>query len=188
MGRRAAKNVKEEFVKNAFEYLVQNGLENASVRDLCKAIAISSGSLYYWFDGKDDIYINAAVYGLSKVTYILFDFAFNAMHDVKNFFDTALEEIDKYKMELRFIYQVATSPVYGDRMRMSADELHTTYSKYIAQLSELLGCSQETLRPIVFMFISVILDYVVWEDYKVSKMQLEYLNKVLDKVVNKAVV
>ena len=46
------KDIKEKLVSTAFEYLVENGLENSSIRDLCKAIGISTGSMYYWFDGK----------------------------------------------------------------------------------------------------------------------------------------
>jgi len=75
------RNIQEEFLGTAFRYLVDSGLENTSIRDLCKAMGISSGSLYYWFDGKDDVYINAVKYGLSKVTASIFDFVFSHIGD-----------------------------------------------------------------------------------------------------------
>jgi len=181
--RQAAEDVKNEFLKTSFEYLVQNGLENTSVRDLCKTIGISSGSLYYWFEGKDDIYINAAKYGLTKVTDYLFKKAFSAlkeMNDFKRFFDNALDYFDNVKKELRFIYQVATSPVYGERMRSTAGVLNESYEKYIEELSKLSNCPLEVLTPVVFLFISALLDYVVWEDRPVSKMQIDYLYGVLE--------
>lgn len=181
MGRKPSKDVKYEVLKTSFEYLVQNGLENTSVRDLCKAVGISSGSLYYWFDGKDDIYISVAQYGLARVAEVLFDFAFGTIQNLEKFFEESLDAIDKVKMELRFIYQVAASPVYGERMRLKADALHVSYSRYVSELSKKLGCTEEILRPVVFMYISVILDYVVWEDKSVSQMQLKYLYGILDK-------
>lgn len=188
MGRQAKDNFRENFIKCSFDYLVKNGLENTSVRDLCKVNGISSGNLYYWFEGKDEIYISAAKYGLSKVAGYLFSNAFGALRENRNFksfFDNALGYFDNVKHELRFIYQVATSPVYGERMRNKAEDLNKTYEKYILELSEMINCPVEELTPVVFLFISSLLDYVVWEDKIVSTMQLEYLYGILESYTKK---
>ena len=95
------------------------------------------------------------------------------------FFDTFLEEIDKYKLELRLVFQVTTSPVYGPRMREKAKDFKEVYAEYIQRLSEILNCSPETLIPVIYMLISILVDYVVWEDYEVSKLQLESLYETL---------
>lgn len=184
MREQVVRNIEEDFLLTSFNYLVEHGLENTSVRDLCKSIGISSGSLYYWFEGKDDVYINAAKYGLSKVAEELFKFAFDEMTDLKNFFDKALLQIGKYKAELRLIYQVATSPIYGDRMRREAENLMQVYEEYIEKLSKMLKIKSETLAPIVFMFISIILDYVIWEDYTVAKMQIDFIYKQIANLVD----
>lgn len=183
MREQVVRDIKEEFLGTSFIYLVKHGLENTSVRDLCKAIGISTGSLYYWFDNKDDLYINSAKYGLEKVASSIFEYAFRELHDLKNFFDNVLDEIIKYKPELHLIYQVATSPVYGPRMREKADDLDIVYHKLIKHLAEILGCSPEPITPIVFMFISIILDYVIWEDYETTKMQLNYLYTIMSREV-----
>ena len=106
MREQNTKDVKKEFLTTAFDYLVKHGLENTSVRDLCKETKISYGSIYYWFDGKDDIYINATKYGISKVAEALFDYAFEAMKDMKSFCDGFLDEVDKYKDEFRLIFRL----------------------------------------------------------------------------------
>lgn len=186
MGRQAKDNFRDDFIKCSFDYLVKNGLENTSVRDLCKANGISSGNLYYWFEGKDEIYISAAKYGLEKVTDYLFSNAFGALkelHDFKSFFDNAIDYFDNVKEELRFIYQIATSPVYGARMRSRADVLNESYAKYISELSQIINCPLEVLTPVVFLFISALLDYVVWEDKPVSVMQIEYLYGILESYI-----
>lgn len=183
MREQVVRDIKEEFLGTSFRYLVEHGLENTSVRDLCKAIGISTGSLYYWFDNKDDLYINSARYGLEKVASSIFEYSFKELYDLKHFFDNVLDEIIKYKPELHLIYQVATSPVYGMRMRAKADDLNVTYNKLIKHVAKLLGCSPESITPIVFMFISIILDYVVWEDYTTTKMQLDYLYTIMSKEV-----
>ena len=81
--------------------------------------------------------------------------------------------LDAHIDELRAVYQVATSPVYGDRMREAAENLQPVYHKYIKKLSELTCCSEELLLPTVFNFISVILDYAVWNDRPVTELQLK---------------
>ena len=169
------KDVEKEFLEPSFNYLVKSGLENTSVRDLCKAMGVSSGSVYYWFEDKDDVYIKAVKYGITRVADELFKVAFDKMQNPKLFFDTFLEEIDKYKLELRLIFQVTTSPVYGDRMREKAEDFKLAYEKYIEKLAVMLGCEPELLTPVIYMLISILVDYVVWEDCEVSKLQLEDL-------------
>ncbi len=181
MRQQTLKNVELEFFEPSFRHLVKHGLENTSVRDLCKAMGVSSGSVYYWFDNKDDVYISTVKYGISKVVDKLFRFAFDTMSDPGQFFETFLEEVDKYKPELRLIFQVTTSPVYGAEIRDKAEEFKITYEKYINKLSEMLGCKPENLTPIIYLLISVLVDYVVWEDTPVSEMQMKYLYDSLQK-------
>lgn len=180
MREQRAREIKEEFLNSAFNYLINHGLENTSIRDLCKGTGISVGSLYYWFDGgKDEIYISAAKYGLAKVADELFKFAFENMHDLRGFFDVCLEEIAKHKLELRLIYQIATSPVYGGRMRDAALDLNSDYEKYIKELADTIDFTPDLLTPNVYIFISIVLDYAVWDDYEVTKKQLEYLYSIM---------
>ncbi len=179
MREQVVKDVEKEFLEPSFRYLVKNGLENTSVRDLCKAMDISYGSLYYWFDGKEDFYISVVKYGVSKVAGKLFAVAFERMKEPKLFFDTFLDEVEKYKLELRLVFQFATSPDYGNAIRHKAEDFKTNYEKYIAELSEMLGISAEKTAPIIYMLISILVDYVVWEDTEVSQMQLRFLYDVM---------
>ena len=43
---------KSELSEKVFPYLVKLGLENISIRELCKGTGIAQGSLYYWFNDK----------------------------------------------------------------------------------------------------------------------------------------
>ena len=49
------------------------------------------------------------------------------------------------------------------------------YVFVIEKLSEILGCDAEKLAPLIFMYISVLMDYVVWDDYEVAKLQFDYV-------------
>ena len=179
MRKQVVKDIEKEFLEPSFRYLVKNGLENTSVRDLCKAMDISYGSLYYWFEGKDDIYISVVKYGVGKVADNLFKFCFEKISTPKIFFDSFLDEIDKYLLELRLVIQVTTSPVYGDKIRQKSMDFNSTYEEYINELGKILDCDPQILIPIVYFLISILVDYVVWEDRSVSEMQLDDLYKTM---------
>lgn len=47
------RDIQKEILGKCFEYLVQKGLEHASVKNLCEETGISSGSIYYWFKDRN---------------------------------------------------------------------------------------------------------------------------------------
>ncbi|MBR5218203.1 MAG: TetR/AcrR family transcriptional regulator [Clostridia bacterium] len=181
MREQAVKNIEKEFLEPSFKYLVKNGLENTSVRDLCKVMGISYGSLYYWFEGKDEIYISVIKYGTSKVATRLFGVAFERLQNPDFFCDTFLDEIDKCKSEFRLIMQATSSPVYGDRLRECAMDFKAIYNEHIEKLSKSTGCPVEEMTSIIYMLISILTDYVVWEDRESSQMLLNTICKHLKK-------
>ena len=177
MREQVVKDVEKEFLSPSFKYLVKNGLENTSIRELCKVMDISYGSLYYWFEGKDDIYISVVKYGIEKVVGELFEIVFIRMKTPKLFFETFLDEIDRYKNELRLIFQFAASPEYGNAIRKQTMDFKPKYSRNIEELVQITGCPVEKVTCIIYMLMSIVSDYVIWEDREVSDMQMRFLYK-----------
>ncbi len=175
MRERHIKDINTDFFDPCFNYLVKNGFENTSIRDLCKELGLSPGSVYYLFKDKNDVFINVVRYGTGKVADKLFEFAFKTMETPKVFFETFIDEVDKYKREFRLIFQFAASPTYGDHIRDKSEGFKFVYEDYILRLSEILGAPYEEIMPIIYNLISILSDYVLWEDYDVSKLQLNYL-------------
>ena len=179
MRNQVVKDVEKEFLEPSFQYLVKNGLENTSVRDLCKAMDISYGSISYWFDGKDDIYTSVVEYGVGKAAKKLFSAAFEKMNNPELFFNTFLDDVDKCTEDLRLVFQFATSIDYGKVVRKKTEEFKDVYQKYINELSEMTGISPDDMAPIIYLLISILVDYVVWQDREVSDMQMKFLYKVM---------
>lgn len=181
------RDIKKEILEKCFDYLVENGLEGASINNLCKNTGISSGSIYYWFKDKDEVFLDAAEYGLSKVTDEVFNFAFKNINNIEAMLEAFPAKLMEYKRELRFIFQLATSTQYGDKMRLMADKLDFIYDAYAMKLSAKLDCEYEKLQPFIYLFVSASLDYITWEDkYKMEKqlkalqnvmMSLKYINQ-----------
>ena len=88
---------KSTFLEKVFPVLVDHGLENITIRELCKDARIVQGTLYYWFKDKTSIVCEAAQYGLKTVTDKIFEYVFSSLNDLRSFFSNCLDEVSKYK-------------------------------------------------------------------------------------------
>lgn len=174
---------KSELSERVFPYLVKHGLENITIREMCRRTGIVQGTLYYWFSDKTSIVCEAAQYGLKTVTDEIFEYVFASLNDLRGFFSNCLDEVSKYKKELRFIYQLAASPVYGNKIRETGMDFNLIYDKYTHRLSQMLDCDEQLLKPLVYLFISAVLDYVIWDEKEKSQMQLDFIYGILPKIM-----
>ena len=63
-------------------------------------------------------------------------------------------------------------------------EVNALYSEYIFDFAEKINCKQEDLEPLVYMFIAIILDYVIWEDSEKTQMQIKYITQAVSQLKN----
>ena len=166
---------KNEIIVATWQYLMEKGLGKASVGDLCRETNLAQSSLYYWFENKEDIWISAGKYGLSKVVGALLGYTLEHITDVKTYFETLLDEVEKYKYELRLAVQITTSPVFGDYMRSKSNEFKPWYEKYAESLIEIFGCTTEQVEVFIYTIISLVVDYAIWDDREKTQMLLDNL-------------
>lgn len=170
---------KEDILEKCFKYLSEHGLDKVSMRKLCGQTGMGMGSIYYWFDNKDTLILNAAEYGLQMVTTELFDYALEHFTDLEGIMKCFPQKLMQYKTELRFIYQVTTSAQYGNFMRSIANKFDATYDVYTKKISDYMSFDYEQLKPIVYLFISSALDYVIWEDEEKFKTESNFLHSTI---------
>lgn len=175
---------KKEIIAATWDYLLKTGLSSASVGDLCREAKLAQSSLYYWFENKDDIWINAGKYGLSKTVDALLEFTLNHTNDIRKYFDTLLDEVEKYKHELRLALQITTSPVFGGRMREKSKDFRLWYEKYAHKLISIFGCSYLHAEIFIYSIISFVIDYVIWDDRDKTQMLLENLCDRIIKIID----
>lgn len=174
---------KDEVLDKIFAFMVESGLENISIRELCRGTGLAQGSLYYWFDDKTSIVCEATEHGLRRVTDDIFGYVFRRINDLPAFFEECLDKIDKHRKALRFIYQMASSPVYGKKIRADGKYFKEMYDSYAERLAVILQCNIETLRPIVYLFISAICDYAIWEDKANAQTEIDFIYSILPSVI-----
>ena len=174
---------RKAIIKTTWDYMLKTGLSNASVGELCKETKLAQSSLYYWFENKDDIWIAAGKYGLSKVVDALFTFTLNHTDDVRRYFDTLLDEVEKYKHELRLALQITTSPVFGERMREKSKDFRHLYEKYAEKIIGIFGCTYDQAEVFIYTIIASVIDYAIWDDGEKTQMLLENLyDRILEKI------
>lgn len=172
-----------EMLERIFSILVESGLENISIRELCRRTGIAQGSLYYWFNDKTTVICEATEYGLRKVTDEIFGYAFASIDNLSEFFATCLEKVGSRKKELRFLYQMASSPEYGERIRRDGKYFKAMYDKYAEKLAEMMKCDVERLRPVVYLFISAICDFAIWDDIENAQTEIDFIAKILPQIL-----
>lgn len=74
---------------------------------------------------------------------------------------------------------MAASPVYGEKMREKGKDLNYIYDRYAHELAVILRCDEQALRPLVYLFISAVLDYAIWGETDKSQLQLEFIYSIL---------
>ena len=174
---------RKAIITTTWDYLLRTGLANASIGELCREAKVAQSSLYYWFENKDDIWISAGKYGLSKVVDALFAFTFNHTEDVRKYFNTLLDEVEKYKYELRLALQITTSPVFGERMREKSKEFRLLYEKYAEKIMGIFECTYEQAEVFIYSIIAYVIDYVIWDDGEKTQMLLENLySRIIKKI------
>ena len=175
---------KKAIVATTWEYLLRTGLGNASIGELCRDTKLAQSSLYYWFENKDDIWIAAGKYGLSKVVDSLMDFTLNHTDNVREYFDTLLDEVEKYKYDLRLALQITTSPVFGERMRDKAKDFRLWYERYAEKLITIFNCSHLNAETFIYSIIAFVIDYAIWDDRDKTQMLLENLYDRIMRIVD----
>lgn len=172
-------NKKNEIMEKCFKCLVENGLEKTTTRILSSYTGLTSSSLYYWFAGKDRLVLESTRYGLDQIIEEMFTVVYTYLSDLSSIFDKVIECARLHRNELRFIFQVATSPLYGEELRELAITVPEAIDSFSIVLAERLNCNQEQLRRIVHLTISVILNDIVWEKSCESQIQYEVLYQML---------
>ncbi len=185
MAKTAENTGRNEILDGTFSYIIEHGLENVHIRDLCKELGCSQGSIYYWFENKEGLILAAANYGLKTVSDKIFAYVFESISDLESFFGDVLGEIGKYKKELRFVYQMVASPVYGPLLRSKDVDYTQIYDDYSQKLAISFGGDAKQMEPLVYMFAAVVIDYIMWDSYKEAKIQIDFIYNCLCDIMTK---
>ena len=164
---------KEKALHNCFSCMVELGIEQSSMRDFSRVTGLSASSLYYWFDCKEQIVIDAVQQELESIVKIIFSCASSEIGDFSSFLRKLPNIIKDYKKQLRTIIQVSTSPQYGDKLVEFVNGFDKNFDRYAAELSRYTDIDYNVLRVLVDVCISSVVTYVVWDNQEKFIREIE---------------
>lgn len=172
---------KDAVLSKCFECLTEKGIEAATVKEFSKATGMAASSIYYWFTDKDEIVLDAVEWGLDNNMKKLFNYAFNHTDNLEKLCEGIRELGKENQKQFRLIFQVATSPQYGESVRGFSKKLDMQYHIYTEELTKKLDISYEILFPFVNLFVSSFVDCVMWGDWDKFDMETRSLMKMIGK-------
>ena len=174
----AEREIKKDIVlQQCFECLTEKGIESITIKDFSAATGMAMSSIYYWFDDKDEIVLDAVEWGLHKNIDEIFDYAFKHTDDLIQLCNGIKKLAQKNKKYFRLIFQITTSPRYGESVREFSSKLEYEYKRYTETLAEKLNMNFDKLYPFVNLFISVFVDCVMWDSWKKFDMEIQTILK-----------
>lgn len=170
---------KDVILQKCFDCIIEHGVEKVSIRIFSDATGLTSSSLYYWFNDKDEIILDATEYCVDTVVDKLFGYAMENVKNVKKMCAEFPDMVKKYESTLKAIFQIATSPQYGDRIIKLTNGFSSLYDLYAKKLSKHLNMPYEKIRQLVNLFISSIVDCVTWREWDKLSSEINFILSII---------
>lgn len=165
-------HIKNEMLKKFIEKFSETGIENTSIRDLCKHAGVNSKDVYQLFENKENIVIQAGLYVNNIIETELRkhieEYANNNVLMGEYFFDT----FKKYVKEIRFCIQLMSSPNPAYQQLSSGCANIRAWSDEVAGI---LGIDKDKFEALFLLFMSMMYYYCMTGDERAAKIQRYYL-------------
>ncbi len=162
----------KEVVDICLKTFMEKGLSHTSTRDLCTALNLQPGGVFFYFKTKDDIIIACAEEATVRIENELFGTALKDINEP----DKLVKDLDKIAVTMRplmqFFINVCTSQRYSDKLKEVRYRQGDRYRFYIGKLAEKLGCSYDDVAPLVYIVSNTMFSYMIFDPDNFSAPQL----------------
>lgn len=176
---------RQQMLGKCFELFVKQGLENTSVNDLTLYCKTYKASFYVYFKSKDEIVVEAAKKYMKTLDTMFKNEFSNPKETIEEALKRGFELVSNQRNELRFIYQVVSSPKYGKKSREEMSEIYSKYFEYSEKFAKIYGIDHEKFRPYFLLFVGTIHDYCLWENENLVREKLDFIINRVRKIGNK---
>ena len=166
---------KQELLKKCFELFVKQGLENTSLNELCAYCNVHKATMYTYLESKDEIVVECAKMHMIEIDDMFFKAFLNPRETMKEMLQNAFQIIVKEKEKLRFVYQVISSPLYGERAQKELSKIYMKYMDYSEIFAKIYGVDKVKFRPYFLLLVSTMHDYCMWGNEILVKEKLDFI-------------
>ena len=173
---------RKELLSKCFELFVKQGLENTSLNELAAYCNVHKSTMYSHLDSKDEIVIECAKMHMNDLDDMFFKAFLNPRETLKDMLQYAFDIIASEKEELRFVYQVISSPLYGDRAQKELSKIYMKYMDYSEIFARIYNVDKTKFRPYFLLLVSTMHDYCMWGNEILAKEKLDYIYSAIDEL------
>lgn len=171
---------KQELLEKCFELFVKQGLENTSLNELAAYCNVHKSTMYTYLASKDEIVIECAKMHMLELDNMFYKEFLNPRKTLKDMLQHGFAMIASEKSKLRFVYQVISSPLYGEQAQKELSSIYMKYIDYSEIFAKIYNVDKVKFRPYFLLFISTMHDYCMWGNEILAKEKLDYIYNAID--------
>lgn len=175
---------KIQMLEKCFELFVKQGLENTSMNDLAEYCGLHKATIYSYFKSKDEVVLESAKQYMETLENKLYRHATTLRPTIKEALKDGFQVFCDEKNNLRYIYQVISSPKYGEISRDSLKKIYNKYLDYSDVFADLYGLNKKEFRPYYLLLIGSLHDYSMWDNVEVVEEKLDYIFSRVESIAN----
>ncbi len=153
---------KKEIVDVCLNIFMEQGVSNTPTKDLCKALKMQTGGIFYYFDTKDEIVIACAEEAKMRIENDLIASALNNIDNPDALEKDLYERATKMRPLMQFFVTVCALPKYRDKVEPILSDLSIRYKHYTKEFASKLDCSPNDVAPYVYIVINTMLSYMLF--------------------------
>ncbi len=164
---------KQEVIDICLETFMSKGLSHTSTKDLCNALNLNSGGVFWYFKTKDEIIIACAEEAAIRIENDLIGTALNHINNPEIIARDLHDRSIKMRPLMKFFVSVCSSSKYEEAIQPALDNLSKRYKLYCEKFAEKLCCSEEEVAPYVYIVINTMLSYMIFGKKSFAAPQLK---------------
>lgn len=167
-----------EVINICLDHFIENGLDS-STRSLSSALKLQNAGLYYYFNSKDDAVLACAEAAAIRLEETLLAPALRDLINPDVMFKRLQSRADEMTPTMRFLVSVCVNGKYKERMKPALHRLDQRYEHYADMIAEKLGCKKEDIEPYVYLVITAVANYMIFEEDVFISPQMEIAKRAI---------
>ncbi len=176
---------KQEVINVCLETFMKKGLTHTSTRDLCEALHLNTGGVFWYFDTKDEIIIACAEAAAVRIEKELIGVALKDIEDPEKLRTDLRVRSEEMRPLMKFFVSVCACQKYEDAVQHTLENLTSRYQQYTKKFAKKLNCSPEEIAPYVYIVINTMLSYMLFGKSSFVAPQLDLVYDVLKNILEK---
>ncbi len=163
---------RQEVIDVCLKTFMANGLSHTSTKNLCDALHLNSGGVFFYFKTKEDIVIACAEEATKRIENELFGTALANIETPDKLVKVLDEKAVSMRPLMRFFISVCVSQRYGEKLKEVRYRQGDRYRFYIKKIADKLGCNYDDVAPLFYTVSNTMFSYMIYDPDNFSAPQL----------------